>query len=128
MRIHHVQVSCPPGGEDVARRFYGEGLGLPEVAKPSALAAQGGCWFRAAGDDGVGGVELHVGVEPGFAPARKAHPALILESVEDLDATAVRLEGLGFVVDRAEENTFPGHRRFHTYDGHGNRVELLAGF
>ena len=119
MRIHHVQVSCPPGGEDVARRFYGEGLGLPEVAKPSALAAQGGCWFRTAGDDGVGGVEL---------PARKAHPALILERVEELDATAARLEGLGFAVDRAEENTFPGHRRFHTYDGHGNRVELLAGF
>jgi len=44
----------------------------------------------------------------------------------DLDATAVRLEGLGFVVDRTEEHTFPGHRRFHTADGHGNRVELLA--
>jgi catechol 2,3-dioxygenase-like lactoylglutathione lyase family enzyme len=122
MRIHHVQVSCPPGGEDVARRFYGEGLGLPEVPKPSALAARGGCWFRGPG------AELHVGVEDGFAPARKAHPALVLASGEELDATAVRLEGLGFVVDRTEEHTFPGHRRFHTADGHGNRVELLAVF
>ena len=120
MRIHHVQVSCPAGGEDAARRFYGEGLGIPEVAKPPVLAARGGCWFR----DGDGaGVEIHVGVEDGFAPARKAHPAFL---VEDLDATAVRLEGLGFVVDRTEEHTFPGHRRFHTADGHGNRVELLA--
>jgi hypothetical protein len=24
MRLHHVQVSCPPGGEDAARRFYAE--------------------------------------------------------------------------------------------------------
>ncbi len=60
-------------------------------------------------------------------PARRIRPSCST-SVEDLDATAVRLEGLGFVVDRAEENTFPGHRRFHTYDGHGNRVELLAAF
>ena len=57
MRLHHVQVSCPAGGEDAARRFYGAALGLPEVAKPPVLAARGGCWFR--GD----GVEVHVGVE-----------------------------------------------------------------
>jgi catechol 2,3-dioxygenase-like lactoylglutathione lyase family enzyme len=122
MRIHHVQVSCPAGGEDAARRFYGEGLGIPEVAKPPVLATRGGCWFRSGPEDGAG-VEIHVGVEAGFAPARRAHPAFL---VEDLDATAVRLEGLGFVVDRTEEHTFPGHRRFHTADGHGNRVELLA--
>jgi catechol 2,3-dioxygenase-like lactoylglutathione lyase family enzyme len=125
MRIHHVQVSCPPGGEDLARRFYGEGLGLPEVPKPPTLAARGGCWFRGA--DG-GGVEVHVGVETGFTPARKAHPAFLLEDGAALDATAVRLERLEFVVDRTEEHTFPGHRRFHAADGHGNRVELLAVF
>jgi catechol 2,3-dioxygenase-like lactoylglutathione lyase family enzyme len=117
MRIHHVQVSCPPGGEDAARRFYGEGLGLPEVDKPPVLAARGGCWFR----DGT--VEVHVGVEQGFVPARKAHPAFV---VDDLDSTAVRLEELGFAVDRTEEHTFAGHRRFHSADGNGNRVELLA--
>ena len=87
------------------------------MAKPAELATRGGCWFR---DDQV---ELHVGVERDFAPARKAHPAFL---VEDLDATGARLEGLGFAVDRTEEHTFPGHRRFHTADGNGNRVELLA--
>jgi catechol 2,3-dioxygenase-like lactoylglutathione lyase family enzyme len=117
MRLHHVQVSCPPGGEDAARRFYGDGLGLPEVDKPAVLAARGGCWFR------DGDVELHVGVEDPFAPARKAHPAFL---VDDLDAVAVRLESLGFPVDRREEHTFPGFRRFHTADGNGNRVEVLG--
>ena len=117
MRLHHVQVSCPPGGEDAARRFYGEGLGIREVDKPPVLAARGGCWFRG------GALEVHVGVEEDFAPARKAHPAFL---VEDIDAVGVRLEELGFAVDRAEEHTFPGHRRFHTCDGNGNRVELLA--
>ncbi len=124
MRIHHVQVSCPPGEEDAARRFYGDGLGLPEVEKPPVLAARGGCWFRAPAASG--GVEVHVGVEEGFRPARKAHPAFLLDDGDELDATAVRLEGLGFTVDRTEEHTFPGYRRLHTADGNGNRVELLA--
>lgn len=124
MRLHHVQVACPPGGEDVARRFYADGIGLTEVDKPADLAARGGAWFRAYNDDG-GAVtaELHVGVEDPFTPARKAHPAFV---VDDLDEVATRLRGLGFEVDEGQRATFPGHVRFHTYDGHGNRVEVLA--
>jgi catechol 2,3-dioxygenase-like lactoylglutathione lyase family enzyme len=117
MRLHHVQVACPRGGEDAARRFWAEGLGMTEVAKPGALAGRGGCWFRA------GTAEIHVGVEEPFAPARKAHPALV---VEDLDAVAARLGALGFEVDRSERRTFPGFQRCHVHDAHGNRVELLA--
>ena len=115
MRLHHVQVGCPAGGEDAARRFYGDVLGLPEVDKPPRLAARGGCWFR---DEGV---EVHVGVEEGFTPARKAHPAFL---VEDIDATAVLVEQGGFPV--RWDDDFPGYRRLYTEDGNGNRVELLA--
>ena len=89
MRIHHVQVSCPAGGEDAARRFYADLLGLPEVEKPPVLAARGGCWFR---DEGV---EVHVGVEEGFTPARKAHPAFLVEAI---DALAARAADAGFPV------------------------------
>ena len=32
MRLHHVQVSCPRGGKNAARSFYGDVLGLPETA------------------------------------------------------------------------------------------------
>lgn len=115
MRLHHVQLSCPVGGEDVARRFWGAGLGLPEVAKPPALAARGGVWFRGEG------VEVHVGVEEPFWPARKAHPALL---VDDPDAVAARLAALGCPV--RWDGALPGYRRFYTADGHGNRIELLA--
>jgi catechol 2,3-dioxygenase-like lactoylglutathione lyase family enzyme len=120
MRLHHVQVACPPGGEDGARRFYGEGLGLTEVDKPAGLAGRGGVWFR--GD----GYELHVGVEDPFAPARKAHPAFVLDSVAELDAVAARLAGLGYDVDLSQRHTFPGLERLHTFDAHGNRVEILS--
>ena len=121
MRLHHVQVAIPAGGEDLARRFYVEGLGLAEVEKPEPLRARGGLWVRSPG-----GAEVHLGVEDPFSPARKAHPALLLDDVAALDAAADRLTTLGFEVDHAERDTFPGHLRCHTFDGHGNRVELLA--
>lgn len=123
MRLHHVQVACPPGGEDGARSFYAEALGMTEVDKPAALAGRGGCWFRSYDDHGGVAAELHVGVEDPFAPARKAHPAFV---VDDLDAVAARLRGLGFEVDESQRDSFPGHVRFHTFDAHGNRVEVLA--
>ena len=126
MRLHHVQVACPPGGEAVARCYWVEGLGLTEVAKPADLAGRGGAWFRSYADSGQVVAEVHVGVEDPFAPARKAHPALLLDGLAELESVADRLERLGFEVDWAERHTFPGHQRCHTRDGHGNRVELLA--
>ena len=124
MRLHHVQVACPVGGEEVARRFYVDGLGLTEVEKPDDLKARGGLWVRS--DDGSTPVEIHVGVEELFTPARKAHPAVLVDTVDELDALAERLRGLGYDVDTSQRETFPGYLRFHTFDGHGNRVEVLA--
>ena len=126
MRLHHVQVACPRGGEDGARRFYVDGLGMVEVEKPAELRGRGGAWFRATGASGPVGAEIHVGVEEPFVPARKAHPALVLDDVASLEAAAGRLAGLGFPVDWSERTTFAGHERFHTRDSHGNRVEVLA--
>ncbi len=126
MRLHHVQVACPPGGEDDARGFYVDGLGLVEEPKPQALQARGGLWVRHRDAAGTVTLELHVGVEDPFAPARKAHPALLLDSVGELEATTRRLLAAGFEVDTTQRLTFPGHVRVHAFDAHGNRVELLA--
>ena len=115
MRLDHVQVSCPPGGEDVARAFYRDSLGMTELDKPPLLAVRGGCWFK------DGPAEVHVGVEENFSPALKAHPAL---AVDDLDALAETLLAKGYPVNWDNE-TIPGRRRFHTADGHGNRVEIV---
>jgi catechol 2,3-dioxygenase-like lactoylglutathione lyase family enzyme len=123
IRLHHVQVACPAGGEDAARRFYADALGLSEVEKPADLAALGGVWFRAYDERGAVAAELHVGIEDPFAPARKAHPAFV---VDDLDAVARAVEAAGFEVDRSQEHTLDGYRRFHTADAHGNRVEVLS--
>lgn len=125
MRLHHVQVSIPFGQEELARRFYGEALGLVEVDKPPSLAGHGGCWFRAFdGDDVV--AEIHLGVEDPFAPSRKAHPALVVDSASELEAMGLRIANAGFDVSWAERDTFEGYVRFHARDGFGNRIEILT--
>ena len=126
MRLHHVQVACPRGGEDAARRFYADGLGMTEVEKPAELRGRGGAWFRAYDVSGTVVAEIHLGVEEQFTPARKAHPALVLDSVAELESVAARLADGGHEVDWSQRTTLAGHERFHTFDGHGNRVEVLA--
>lgn len=112
--IDHVQVAIPRGTEDEARRFYGQLLGMTEVPKPAALAGRGGCWFSA------GSAVLHLGVEEPFAPARKAHPAFI---VDDLASLQQRLQAAGHACTRSDGD-IPGVQRFHTYDPFGNRIEF----
>ncbi|MFF5232135.1 VOC family protein [Dactylosporangium sp. NPDC000521] len=112
--IHHAQIACPAGSEAMSIAFYGDLLGLAVVPKPPALATRGGCWFRGHG------IELHLGVETPFVPARKAHPGLLWP---DLPALAARLEAAGHPVTWSDE--LPGYRRFHTFDPHGNRLEFL---
>lgn len=114
--VDHVQVAAPAGCEDEARAFYGDLLGLAELPKPPALAARGGCWFAA------GAQQLHVGVEAGFAPARKAHPGLV---VDDLEALRDRLRAAG--QDLRDDDTIPGTRRFYAEDPFGNRLEFRQG-
>jgi trans-aconitate 2-methyltransferase len=126
VRVHHVQVACPPGGEADARRFYADGLGMTEVAKPAELAGRGGAWFRSYDATGSVTAEIHIGVEDPFSPARKAHPALVLSSVADLEATGARLQRAGYPVEWRERHTFAGYQRFHVFDGAGNRVEVMA--
>jgi catechol 2,3-dioxygenase-like lactoylglutathione lyase family enzyme len=115
--IHHVQIACPRGSEDASRAFYAGVLGLVEKPKPPALAPRGGCWFTGYG------IELHLGVEQDFRPARKAHPGLLWP---DLDALAARLTAAGYPVIWADADEVPGLRRFHSEDPHGNRLEFLA--
>jgi catechol 2,3-dioxygenase-like lactoylglutathione lyase family enzyme len=114
MRLHHVQLAIPSGGEDLCRRFYCDVLGWTELTKPEALAARGGLWLQ-AGED-----ELHLGVDADFHPARKAHPAFLLENVTEL---AERLGAAGFSVEF--DDAIPGVRRFYTFDPVGNRLEFM---
>ena len=106
----------PAGREEQARAFYANLLGFEELTKPEPLRSRGGAWFR------VGEQQLHLGVEEGFRPARKAHPAI---RCSELDELSRRLIDSGFDVEWDEN--LPGERRFYTQDPFGNRLEFLEG-
>ena len=113
--LDHVQVAAPRGAEEAARAFYGGVLGLGEIAKPAALQGRGGVWFALGAD----GRELHIGVEEGVQPQRKAHPAF---RVRDLAEVRRRIERAGCTI--AESVAIPGRERFETSDPFGNRLEF----
>jgi catechol 2,3-dioxygenase-like lactoylglutathione lyase family enzyme len=112
--IDHVQLAMPAGAEPRARQFYGSLLGMREVPKPVELAKHGGCWFA------CGPVQVHLGVENEFRPARKAHPAL---RCFDYDGLVTRLRAAG--VELREDDQIPGVQRCHIFDPFGNRIELI---
>jgi catechol 2,3-dioxygenase-like lactoylglutathione lyase family enzyme len=113
--LHHVQLAMPPEEEEAARAFYGDLLGMTEVPKPDELAPRGGLWFR------DGSLEVHLGVEgEGFTPARKAHPAFLVDGLDELRA---RLGDAGYRID--DDVPLQGFRRFHVRDPFGNRIELV---
>ncbi|MET9380038.1 VOC family protein [Streptomyces sp. NPDC002928] len=112
--VDHVQLAAPPGSEELLRAFYLDALGMTEIPKPPALAARGGCWFQA------GSVQLHLGIEEDFRPAKKAHPGLRVTAIE---AYAARLESYGTKV--IWDDNLPGHQRFYAEDPVGNRLEFL---
>ena len=104
----------PAGREADAEVFYAGVLGIPRVLKPANLERRGGCWFRSAV------VEIHMGVEEPFSPARKAHPALL---VDDLETMRARLTAAGAAI--VDDEPLPRFRRLYTTDPFGNRIELL---
>lgn len=114
LRLDHVQLAIPPGAECAARSFYSGILGFEEVPKPTAMASRGGCWFKS--DD----VQIHAGIEEDFRPAKKAHPALV---VEGLDAIVARCQAAG--LPTKADADFGGFRRVHIFDPFGNRIELM---
>jgi catechol 2,3-dioxygenase-like lactoylglutathione lyase family enzyme len=113
--IDHVQLAMPVGGEDAARQFYADLLGMAEIPKPAELVKRGGCWFES------GVVQVHLGVEKDFRPAKKAHPAL---RCRDYAAFVLRLSKAGVEVN--ERGDIPGVRRCHIHDPFGNRIELIG--
>jgi len=112
--LDHVQLAMPDGGEEAAEAFYSGVLGIPRVPKPAVLAARGGCWFERPG------LRVHLGVEEGFRPAHKAHPAL---AVTGLDAFVAGLRARG--VEVRPGDGVEGMAQAYVDDPFGNRIELI---
>jgi catechol 2,3-dioxygenase-like lactoylglutathione lyase family enzyme len=112
--IDHVQIATPLGADDAARAFYTGVLGLPEIPKPAYLSANGGAWFA------CGALQIHIGGEAEFIPARKAHPALLVVGFADYVSL---LTSRG--VEVKAEPAVAGRQRAGIVDPFGNRIELI---
>lgn len=112
--IDHLQTAIPVGSEEVARGFYGGLLGLEELPKPEDMAQRGGCWFRIADR------QLHLGADPNFIPAKKAHVALRTHALALVRQT---LETAGYVTH--DDTIVEGRERFFSHDPFGNRIEFM---
>lgn len=115
LSIDHVQLAMPIGEEEKARDFFINILGFHEIPKPAELAKRGGAWFESES------VQLHIGVESDFHPARKAHPAFI---VDDLDGLIAKVQSAGYETD-TNQPPLDGYKRAHVFDPFGNRIELM---
>jgi len=114
--LDHVQLAIPAGSESLCDEFYVTLLGFHEEQKPPVLAARGGRWYERDG------VTVHLGVERDFLPAKKAHPAFLLDNYDELLAT---LSDAGIIV--RPDDSIPGTTRCHVDDPVGNRIELVDG-
>lgn len=114
LTLDHIQLAMPADGEAAARAFWLGLIGLDEIEKPQALQSRGGLWLALAGS------ELHLGVDPGFKPAAKAHPGFL---VNDISVLAQRLQKADYPV--LWDDKINGRRRFFSKDPFGNRLEFL---
>lgn len=112
--LDHVQLAMPESQEQKARDFYCSILGFKEVQKPENLAARGGCWFEKKT------IRLHLGVESPFTPARKAHPAFLVDNLQEMTA---HLASAG--VEAVVDEPLQGYERCYIHDPFGNRLELM---
>jgi len=112
--IDHIQLAAPKGSEAEAIKFFNGILGMDEIEKPEELKKRGGVWF------GFGTFQIHIGIEEPFSPAKKAHPAFTVESIDGL-----RQHLINNGIQVTEDHRIPGVVRFHTSDPFGNRLEFL---
>ena len=112
--LDHVQLAMPEGKESEARSFYCDVLGMTEIPKPPVLAERGGCWFTS------GDVQIHLGVETNFRPAKKAHPAL---RCFDYAAFTEKLRQAG--IEIIPDDALAGSTRGYIHDVFGNRIEII---
>jgi catechol 2,3-dioxygenase-like lactoylglutathione lyase family enzyme len=113
MRLTHVNVTMPKGGEEIARQFYAGCLGLKEIPKPEPLRARGGVWFD------TGGLDIHVSVEEHRSgPDSLRHFGI---ECEDVDGMRARLRAAGI---ETEEGRPAPWKRFFVRDPFGNRIEI----
>jgi catechol 2,3-dioxygenase-like lactoylglutathione lyase family enzyme len=116
--VQHVSLPIDPGGQDLARSFYVDLLGLAEKPVPEPLPRHL-VWVDA------GAQEIHLLVEhesSALNTRSRRHPCL---EVDDVDALRASLDANG-VETEDEDFPLPDRRRFFARDPFGNLIEFVT--
>ncbi|HUO89840.1 MAG TPA: VOC family protein [Rhizomicrobium sp.] len=111
--IDHVQIAVPRALEAECLKFYREVFAFPEIPKPEELRGRGGAWFQ------VGGLQMHIGVDPEGSPKSKRHICFL---TSDLARAKAAVLAHGVAIE--EESVAEGLSRFFVRDPAGNRIEI----
>jgi len=115
LEIDHVQLAMPSGGEERARRFFVDVLGMTEIAKPPELAKRGGCWFAS-------GKKFRFTSAWKMIFGRRRRRTRRCAAMTASLPARIRTQG----IETIEAEDIPGVRRCHIFDPFGNRIELVA--
>jgi catechol 2,3-dioxygenase-like lactoylglutathione lyase family enzyme len=117
VRLQHVAIARPPETDDAARAFYGNLLGLTEVAPPASLQSLGVLWYQIGA-----GSELHIFVEEPLGQDHSGRHFCL--AVADVEALRLRLIAAGIRV--AADVPIPDRPRYFVRDPFGNLIELTT--
>jgi predicted enzyme related to lactoylglutathione lyase len=78
------------------------------------MAERKSLWFVA------GAVNLHLGIELDFTPSKRAHPAFVVDGLDEILAACDRAG-----ITTKPDTSFNNFRRVHVFDPFGNRLELM---
>ena len=115
LALHHVNVTVPPDAEAEAKNFYGNVLGLEQLAKPAGTRPTG-AWYQ------IGANQLHLSVEKGErGPLTTGH---VCFTVSDLSAVENRFRGAEVEII-PDPRPIEGTSRFYVRDPGGNLLEIV---
>ncbi|HEY6231889.1 MAG TPA: VOC family protein [Pyrinomonadaceae bacterium] len=114
-KLNHVNVTVPASLEAAAKHFYGELLGLRQIAKPAGPRQNVGAWYELAG------AQIHLSAEDGVN--NEASDRHVCYQVEDIQAAerAFRDAGIELIPD---SRPVAGQARFFVRDPGGNLLEI----
>ena len=115
IKFNHVNVTVPSALEAVAKRFYGDLLGLPEIPKPAGTRQGRGAWYE------LGDAQLHLSIED--EAQNELSDRHVCYQVSDIGKAKSEIELAGVVVV-PDDDPIRGQTRFFVRDPGGNMIEI----
>lgn len=115
IRVNHVNVTVPAALEAAAKHFYGDVLGLPQIAKPAGTRQNMGAWYD------LGGSQLHLSTEDGVQ--HELSDAHVCYQVADITVAKRELQAAAIAVI-PDPRPPSGYSRFFVRDPGGNLIEI----